>query len=664
MTQGNNIALGAAAAFAVALVVLAVLSNDEAGSVDAVAVVPADRLDRVSGDREPIAAASGDATAAHDDEDGPETSDAVNRPDGRVDPPATPAIPTAAPSFDLVRVEGDGAGVVAGRAPGGQSVTLRVDGQAVARATADGQGNFVAFLDVPDTGVPMLLTVEAEDRAGAVTPSRGGIIVAPRQSRADRDGEADDDGTTRMADAVEAWDRAKGGELPPSDPATGAVEGATGDGQPVGPPRVTEPGDAVDVPNPVRGSVDIASGRDGIATSDASRSVPGTKSDDATGQPTLSGSRLAAAIASVAGDGTNGASVANGPLIDNSDDDAADPDVGTPNARDRPADGSTLAGDEVVIAALERNPGEASDAAPTVRDGETDPSGPSVGPSGDEANETSQAPPVVGIASPPVGVLHQRVSPGEVPSRDRGVAKVPGAGPAAPIAARPGGLPGRPPRPVGDADAPIAADAPPITTAPASLPDGDAQLAARADPPAPRLFRTGPDGVTLLTRADRPPQVAETLGLDAISYDATGDVRLTGTASPDSELRVYLDNRSVGTIRVPDDGVWSSPLPGVAEGVYTLRIDAVDASGGVASRLETPFQRSAPDLARAARAAGISAITVQPGFTLWAISEGWFGDGLQYVQIFEANRDLIRDPDLIYPGQVFALPRSPGSRIE
>ena len=27
-----------------------------------------------------------------------------------------------------------------------------------------------------------------------------------------------------------------------------------------------------------------------------------------------------------------------------------------------------------------------------------------------------------------------------------------------------------------------------------------------------------------------------------------------------------------------------------------------------------------------------------------------------YVQVFEANRDKIRDPDLIYPGQVFAVP--------
>jgi len=49
-------------------------------------------------------------------------------------------------------------------------------------------------------------------------------------------------------------------------------------------------------------------------------------------------------------------------------------------------------------------------------------------------------------------------------------------------------------------------------------------------------------------------------------------------------------------------------------------------------------------------------VTVQPGFTLWGIAEEKFGDGVLYVQVFEANKDKIRDPDLIYPGQVFTMP--------
>ena len=49
-------------------------------------------------------------------------------------------------------------------------------------------------------------------------------------------------------------------------------------------------------------------------------------------------------------------------------------------------------------------------------------------------------------------------------------------------------------------------------------------------------------------------------------------------------------------------------------------------------------------------------VTVQPGHTLWAIAKGELGDGIRYVQVYEANREAIRDPDLIYPGQVFTIP--------
>ncbi len=76
------------------------------------------------------------------------------------------------------------------------------------------------------------------------------------------------------------------------------------------------------------------------------------------------------------------------------------------------------------------------------------------------------------------------------------------------------------------------------------------------------------------------------------------------------------------------------------------------------------------DVATANPAAGVVAIpvagnsvkaavtvTVQPGFTLWGIATEQFGEGTMYVQVFEANRDSIKDPDLIYPGQVFTLPQ-------
>ena len=88
----------------------------------------------------------------------------------------------------------------------------------------------------------------------------------------------------------------------------------------------------------------------------------------------------------------------------------------------------------------------------------------------------------------------------------------------------------------------------------------------------------------------------------------------------------------------------------------------------VVARFETPFKREDPGaLAEVAPVApepgrvAASVITVQPGYTLWGIATDRYGSGFDYVQIFEANRSQIRDPDLIYPGQVFDLPDAPAA---
>lgn len=48
--------------------------------------------------------------------------------------------------------------------------------------------------------------------------------------------------------------------------------------------------------------------------------------------------------------------------------------------------------------------------------------------------------------------------------------------------------------------------------------------------------------------------------------------------------------------------------------------------------------------------------TVVRGDTLWGISKKYYGKGSQYTKIYNANRDKIKNPNLIYPGQVFMIP--------
>ncbi len=47
---------------------------------------------------------------------------------------------------------------------------------------------------------------------------------------------------------------------------------------------------------------------------------------------------------------------------------------------------------------------------------------------------------------------------------------------------------------------------------------------------------------------------------------------------------------------------------------------------------------------------------VKKGDTLWKIAEHYYGDGSLYMNIFEANRTILKDPNLIKVGQKLKIP--------
>ena len=173
------------------------------------------------------------------------------------------------------------------------------------------------------------------------------------------------------------------------------------------------------------------------------------------------------------------------------------------------------------------------------------------------------------------------------------------------------------------------------------------------------ILKSDESGVEVISRSSA-PELMSNVEIDTISYSEEGDVLLSGRAqSQAASVRVYLDNRVITTLDVDTSGRWRGDLPDVDTGVYTLRVDEVDVEGDVTSRVETPFKREAPEVLEAAAGNGdapVKAITVQTGATLWAIARDRYGDGTLFVRIFEANSNSIKDPDLIYPGQVFDLP--------
>lgn len=186
----------------------------------------------------------------------------------------------------------------------------------------------------------------------------------------------------------------------------------------------------------------------------------------------------------------------------------------------------------------------------------------------------------------------------------------------------------------------------------------DASGASIVQPPEPEESSVPAAAETAAPQRNAPAPVRQSLSLDTISYDDAGEVILSGRGEGAQFVRVYVDNAPVLTEPVAEDGNWRVTLDGVKAGTYTLRVDQISPAGVVQSRVESPFRRETPaDVAAAARASpDRSSVTVQPGHSLWVLAEERYGDGVRYVQIFEANRDRIRNPDLIYPGQIFDLP--------
>ncbi len=142
--------------------------------------------------------------------------------------------------------------------------------------------------------------------------------------------------------------------------------------------------------------------------------------------------------------------------------------------------------------------------------------------------------------------------------------------------------------------------------------------------------------------------------LTTVDYDDAGAVIFSGRAEPGSRVRILADGEIIAETMAGEDGRWSvtasATLP---PGVYQLQLDQIDENGRVTAVLALPFERAAPeDLANV----GPRTVVVQPGNSLWRIARRLYGEGWQYTVIYEANAEQIRDPDLIYPGQIFDIP--------
>lgn len=195
--------------------------------------------------------------------------------------------------------------------------------------------------------------------------------------------------------------------------------------------------------------------------------------------------------------------------------------------------------------------------------------------------------------------------------------------------------------------------------------------------------------------------------IESVEAETGGGLFVTGAGAPLAQIRLYLNDTFVARAQTDTAGAVSFAIGrGVMPGSYQVRLDEVaDLTGQVLSRAEvsfavpafvavapeaeteataeTPAQAAAQPQTEVAAAAPetpasadpaatsrdpatvtipeVSTAQVTRGDSLWRISRQIYGRGVRYTEIFEANKDQIRDPDLIYPGQIFVLPTDSGS---
>jgi nucleoid-associated protein YgaU len=117
------------------------------------------------------------------------------------------------------------------------------------------------------------------------------------------------------------------------------------------------------------------------------------------------------------------------------------------------------------------------------------------------------------------------------------------------------------------------------------------------------------------------------------------EIAANSDTMPIDNLEVVVEGDTVvlkGNAKTEEDRIKAALIAGNVEGV--AKVDA--------SALEVEEPSVIDDIF----------YEIQKGDTLWKVAEIYYKDGSRYPEIFEANREVIKDPDLIYPGQMIRIP--------
>ena len=208
--------------------------------------------------------------------------------------------------------------------------------------------------------------------------------------------------------------------------------------------------------------------------------------------------------------------------------------------------------------------------------------------------------------------------------------------------------------------APVTSEQVIVAVVPAAAPPPTTAAKGAASPEVRKeetmVLLVPPSGAATLMQSPSPAGVpkAADLQVSTMDYDQHGQTTITGQATPGATVRAYLDDKAVAEGKAGPDGRWKmAPAEPVGEGKHVLRLDRLAQDGKPSARLELPFARLS---VAAAPGDNMRRLHVVRGDNLWNIARAHYGEGWRHTMIFDANKEQILNPNLIYPGQVFTIP--------
>jgi nucleoid-associated protein YgaU len=221
-------------------------------------------------------------------------------------------------------------------------------------------------------------------------------------------------------------------------------------------------------------------------------------------------------------------------------------------------------------------------------------------------------------------------------------------------------------------------------------PEATVAAAATAAPATTVAPAPSPPALAMRTLATPPPAATSRVAIQSVEANAAGGLVVRGSAEPNATVRFYLNGSNVADAKTQSDGRWSLTIKqGMTPGGYMMRADEINpGDASVVASADTPFDypaspgsaatpaqaaSTAPAIAPDAAASRgqtsppssadavvdrVQTALVRPGHTLWALSQNYYGDPTRYPVIYEANKWEIHNPNLIFPGEVFVVPKS------